>query len=153
MIINLDNTKPEIGKQIRFLFQASYKIEAQLLKADYFPPLKRTLNEFLNSKNEFYGYEKNQEIVAIVELKRSDNNCHVQSLVVHPHYFRQGFGKTLMHFVIQKATTNTITVETGFDNFPACELYRSLNFKENGVYDTEFNIRKIKFILHKKHNH
>jgi len=149
VIINLDNTKPEIGKQIRFLFQASYKIEAELLKADYFPPLKRPLKDFLNCKNEFYGYNKNQEIVAIVELKHSDNNCHVQSLVVHPNHFRQGFGKKLMQFVIQKATTNTMTVETGFDNFPACELYRSLNFKENGVYDTEFNIRKIKFILDK----
>jgi len=150
VIIHLDNTKLEIGKQIRSLFQASYKIEAALLKADDFPPLKRPLKDFLSCKNEFYGYEKNQEILAIVELKYSGSNCHVQSLVVHPNHFRKGFGKNLMHFVLQKTEANTITVETGFDNFPARQLYKSLDFKENGDYDTVFGIRKIKFILHKE---
>jgi ribosomal protein S18 acetylase RimI-like enzyme len=147
VIIPLDNTKLEIGKQIRSLFQVSYKIEAALLKADDFPPLKRPLKDFLNCVNEFYGYENNQEIVAIVELKYSGSNCHVQSLVVHPNYFRKGFGKNLMHFVLQKMEVNTFTVETGFDNFPARQLYKSLGFKENGDYDTVFGIKKIKFIL------
>ena len=147
MIIPLDNTKLEIGKQIRSLFQVSYKIEAALLKADDFPPLKRPLKDFLNCENEFYGYENNQEIVAIVELKYSGSNCHVQSLVVHPNYFRKGFGKNLMHFVLQKMEVNTFTVETGFDNFPARQLSKSLGFKENGDYDTVFGIKKIKFIL------
>jgi ribosomal protein S18 acetylase RimI-like enzyme len=147
VIIPLDNTKLEIGKQIRSLFQVSYKIEAALLKADDFPPLKRPLKDFLNCENEFYGYENNQEIVAIVELKYSGSNCHVQSLVVHPNYFRKGFGKNLMHFVLQKMEVNTFTIETGFDNFPARQLYKSLGFKENGDYDTVFGIKKIKFIL------
>ena len=147
MIIPLDNTKLEFGKQIRSLFQVSYKIEAALLKADDFPPLKRPLKDFLNCENEFYGYENNQEIVAIVELKYSGSNCHVQSLVVHPNYFRKGFGKNLMRFVLQKMEVNTFTVETGFDNFPARQLYKSLGFKENGDYDTVFGIKKIKFIL------
>jgi len=147
VIIHLDNTKLEIGKQIRSLFQASYKIEAALLKVDNFPPLNRPLKDFLNCENKFYGYVKNKDIVGIVELKYSGSNCHVQSLVVHPNHFRQGFGKNLMHFVLQKTEANTITVETGFNNFPARQLYKSLNFKENGDYDTVFGIKKIKFIL------
>jgi len=150
VIIHLDNTRLEIGIQIRSLFQVSYKIEAALLKADDFPPLKRPLNDFLNCKNEFFGYVKNKDVVAIVELKHSNSNSHVQSLVVHPNYFRQGFGKRLMQFVIKKVTTNTITVETGFENFPARQLYKSLNFSEKGNYNTVFGIRKIKFILQKE---
>ena len=150
MIIHLDNTRLEIGIQIKSLFQVSYKIEAALLKADDFPPLKRPLNDFLNCKNEFFGYVKNKDVVAIVELKHSNSNSHVQSLVVHPNYFRQGFGKRLMQFVIKKVTTNTITVETGFENFPARQLYKSLNFSEKGNYNTVLGIRKIKFILQKE---
>ena len=146
----LENTRAETGKEIRSLFQVSYKIEASILKADYFPPLNRPLKSFLTSENEFYGYIKSKELVAAVELKHSNHNCHIQSLVVHPNHFRLGIGTELIKFVIQKEKTKTITVETGFDNLPACALYRSLNFIENGWYDTEFNIRKIKFILHRE---
>ncbi|HCY98291.1 MAG TPA: GNAT family N-acetyltransferase, partial [Polaribacter sp.] len=43
MIEKLKNSDLEIAKKMRLIFQASYKVEAKLLNATNFPPLKRPL--------------------------------------------------------------------------------------------------------------
>tara|TARA_B110000240_G_C13108647_1_gene287395 strand:+ start:227 stop:421 length:195 start_codon:yes stop_codon:yes gene_type:complete len=61
MIEKLQNNDIEIPKKIRLVFQSSYKIEAKLLNATDFTPLKRSIENFVNSTTAFFGYIKDSE--------------------------------------------------------------------------------------------
>ena len=58
MIEKLQNKNLEVAKNMRTVFQASYAIEAKLLNAIDFPPLKRSLQSYITSDNDFFGYLK-----------------------------------------------------------------------------------------------
>ena len=145
MIQKLYNKNEEIARKIRSLFRASYKIEAELLNATDFPPLNRELAAFLNADTEFYGLYVEDEIAAAVEVETCKNNTHINSLVVHPDYFRQGMGRRLVQFIIDTFDSETFTVETGLENGPATALYKHFGFQEQGQYIAEFGIKKVKF--------
>jgi len=147
MIQKLNSKNQNAAETIRSVFQASYAIEAKLLKATDFPPLKRTAEEFLDSKNVFYGFYKEEKLAGVVEVKAEEKNTHIQSLVVHPNFFRQGIASTLVQFVLETYTTKTITVETGLANEPAKDLYYGFHFKKVREYDTTNGIRKIAFLM------
>ncbi|MEM1135244.1 MAG: GNAT family N-acetyltransferase [Bacteroidota bacterium] len=150
MIERLDNTNQVISERMHALFQASYTVEADLLKAIDFPPLKRPLHDFLKSDTAFYGLWENEEIAAIVEIRVLQKVLEIQSLVVHPNYFRQGLGRKLMMFILDTFDAEIYTVETGLENKPATQLYKKLGFQEVKQWDTAFGIRKVKFELTKK---
>jgi ribosomal protein S18 acetylase RimI-like enzyme len=145
MIVKIDNKRNQIALEIRRIFQASYAIEAKMLKAIDFPPLKRTISQFIDSNSEFYAYYMKQNIAGLIEISSNQSITHIQSLVVYPKYFRQGIGKKLVMFVLDTYTSTDFTVETGIDNHPAIKLYISLGFEEQNQWDTNHGIRKIKF--------
>lgn len=145
MIERLNTKNTDISEKIRAVFQASYAIEATLLKAIDFPPLKRSLNDFLSSETEFYGFWKDQEIAAVIETENDGYRTHIQSLVVDPRFFRQGLAQKLIAFVFDSFDSSIFTVETGVDNKPATELYGKFGFKEVKQWDTDHGIRKIRF--------
>ena len=147
MIQVLNHKDKQVAQAIRSIFQDSYPIEAKLLSAIDFPPLKRTLVEFLDSKNEFYGFYKGKNLAGVVEVKTETNNTHIQSLVVHPAYFRKGIGSALVQFVLDNYNTNTFTVETGLANEPAKDLYYGFHFRKVREYSTALGIRKIAFLM------
>ena len=149
MIKKLNNKEEKIALQIYNLFQASYQIEAELLQVAAFPPLKRTLNDFVNSQTEFYGFAKAGKIAGIVEIELNDNNIDIHSLVVHPTCFRQGIGSKLIAFVLKKFDVETYTVQTAIKNEPATKLYRKSGFKKQEQFDTEIGIRIMRFIKRK----
>ncbi len=101
MIERLDNKNITVAEKILTVFQVSYAIEAKLLRAIDFPPLKRSLNDFLNSETEFYGFWKAEQIAAIIETKSDGYATHIQSLVVDPKFFRQGLARKLITFVFE----------------------------------------------------
>ena len=145
MIQRLQNNKIEISKKIRAVFQVSYKVEAKLLKATNFPPLKRPLEDYVISKNMFFGYLKNEELVGVIEIDH--NNCYtlIRSLVVDPLFFRQGIARKLMEFTFKTFDSNFFVVETGLENESASKLYMKFGFIEVKQWNTEHGIRKIKF--------
>lgn len=147
MIKRLDHRKEAISRKIRVLFQASYRIEAEILKIkpEDFPPLNRTLIEFITSNSDFYGIVRENRIAALIQISIYENTIDVDSLIVHPDYFRQGLGKQLMEFVINTFDSKILTVETGLENKPATSLYEKLGFQEESQWDTEFGVRKIKY--------
>lgn len=145
MIQKLDPKNESIAKKIREVFQVSYAVEAELLNAEDFPPLKRPFEAFVESNNEFFGYILNDELAAVVEIDEKENSVHIQSLVVQPKFFRRGIGKELVNFVFRHYNTPLFTVETGLENGPATQLYLQTGFIKVKEYDTEPGIRKVRF--------
>lgn len=149
MIKILDPQEDTIAENIYSVFQASYAVEAELLEAKDFPPLKRTIIDFKNSETSFFGHWIGKELTAVIEIEPSPNKFHICSLVVHPNYFRRGIGSELVTFIFKLLVGNKITVETGLANIPAIALYKGFGFKEIDQYDTDHGIRKIRLAIEK----
>jgi len=147
MIKILDQESRSISEKIHAVFQVSYAVEAELLGAVDFPPLKRTVPDFMESGTSFFGFWQGEQLAAVVEIEPNLRAFHICSMVVQPIYFRQGIASKLIVYILDLFEGNTITVETGLANGPAKKLYESFGFKETGQYDTDNGIRKIKFIL------
>jgi len=150
MIQVLSHKELEVAKQIRDLFRVSYTVEAELLNATDFPPLKRELENYRQSGNTFYGYFSEGTLAAAMEIDQGPDSTHIQSLVVHPDFFRMGIGSALVSFVFSTYSSKIFTVETGAANKPATELYRKHGFREILQYDTDHGVRKVRFeiVLH-----
>lgn len=150
MIIKLNNQDKQLAKQLQKVFQASYTIEAKILKAVDFPPLNRTLDQYIKTDTEFFAYWKGNEIAGAIEIKQTKDSIHIQSLVVHPFFFRQGIAGKLLNHVFTHFKTSMFTVETGSANNPAIKLYENYGFIETQQYDTSHGIRKIRLekIIH-----
>ncbi|MFK8011382.1 MAG: GNAT family N-acetyltransferase [Marinicellaceae bacterium] len=144
MIKKLNHQSLKEAEKIYQVFQASYAIEAKILKAVDFPPLKRTVSDLKKSETQFFGYLKDHNLAAVIEIDQMNQSVHIQSLVVDPKYFRLGIAKALMEFVLNNFITKKMTVETGLDNFPAVNLYKKMGFHETKQYDTNHGIRKIR---------
>jgi ribosomal protein S18 acetylase RimI-like enzyme len=147
MIKKLQNSVLEVAESIQIVFKASYAIEAALLNAIDFPPLKRSLENYRKSETHFYGYFKDQALAAVIEIIPGESYIHIRSLVVHPVFFRQGIAQKLMLFTLENYNTNLFVVETGVDNLPAWKLYEKLGFVEAVQWETDYGIRKVKFEL------
>ena len=147
MIKKLDHTNLAIATKMRVVFQESYAVEAALLNATNFPPLQRPIESYIKSTTTFFGYHIKDEIVGIVEVSPKEKTTHINSLVVSPHFFRQGIGRELMNYILQKFSSKVVTVETGLENIPASKLYTSFHFKEVKQWDTDHGVRKIRFKL------
>ena len=147
MIKKLDHTNLAIATKMRVVFQESYAVEAALLNATNFPPLQRPLESYIKSTTTFFGYHIKDEIVGIVEVSSKEKTTHINSLVVSPHFFRQGIGRELMNYILQNFSSKVVTVETGLENIPASKLYTSFHFKEVKQWDTDHGVRKIRFKL------
>ncbi len=145
MIKKLQNHDLETSSQIYSVFQLSYAMEAEILDIKDFPPLKRPLESYLESTNDFYGYLENHELAGVVEVEPTDKYIDINSLVVKPKFFRRGIGRKLIEFTFNRFDSGLFMVETGIDNKPAIELYKKLGFKEIKQWNTDFGIRKILF--------
>ena len=145
MIIKINNKENKIAEEIRAIFQASYTVEAKMLKAVDFPPLQRTVSQFMDSNAEFYAYYLVENIAGVIEIENDKNLTHIQSLVVYPKYFRNGIGRRLVQFILDNYKAKTFTVETGIDNHPAIKLYKSVGFQEQEQWDTNHGVRKVRF--------
>lgn len=150
MIKELLHSKISVAKSTQKLFKASYAIEAELLGATDFPPLKRNLESYRESNNTFYGYFVGDSLAAVTEIDSGPDSTHIQSLGVHPKFFRQGIGGDLVAFVLDHYDSKIFTVETGVMNDPATQLYLKLGFREVYQYDTDHGVRKVRFELRKK---
>ena len=147
MIKKLDHTNLAIATKMHIVFQESYSIEAKLLNAINFPPLQRPLQSYIESTTTFFGYHIKDKIVGIIEVSSNEKTTHINSLVVSPHFFRQGIGRDLMDYILQNFSSKVFTVETGLENIPASTLYKNFGFKEIRQWDTDHGVRKVRFKL------
>lgn len=145
MIEKLQNKNIDIATNIRTVFMVSYAVEAALLNATNFPPLKRPLENYIECDTVFYGYFENKVLAAVIEINQHNYSTHINSLVVAPNFFRKGIASKLIEFVFSFYTSNIFTVETGLKNEPATKLYKKLGFEEVKHYDTSHGITKVRF--------
>lgn len=145
MIERLKNEEPAIAKEIQAVFMASYAVEAALLNATDFPPLKRPLESYITSDTRFFGYWIDQRIAGIIEVETAPDTTSINSLVVDPEFFRRGIGRALLEYVFNTFDSRLFVVETGLQNTPASELYKKFGFKEVKQWNTDHGVRKVKF--------
>ena len=145
VIKRIENNVMENSQEIRRVFQISYKIEAELLGAKKFPPLQRPIAQFKESLNDFFGYYIEDNLLAVIEMKKEETSMHIQSLVVDPDYFRKGIANGLIEFVFNYYNINRFTVETGKDNAPARQLYENFGFRLVKTYMAAEQIRKVRY--------
>ncbi|MDC8003726.1 N-acetyltransferase [Aureisphaera galaxeae] len=145
MIKKLKHSETAIAQEIRSVFQDSYAVEAELLNAIDFPPLKRPLEAFVDCPNVFYGFHKDGELAGVTEIATEGSATHIQSLVVHPKFFRLGIAGKMLEYVFNAYHSELFTVETGADNGPARKLYEKFGFAIVKEWDTDHGIRKVRF--------
>ncbi len=68
MIKKLDNSNEAISKQIYYIFQNAYKVEAKLIGSLHFPPLSRTVKDVQISKSIFYGFRESDKLAGVIEI-------------------------------------------------------------------------------------
>ncbi|RAL22588.1 GNAT family N-acetyltransferase [Thermoflavimicrobium daqui] len=131
MIIKLQVTDPQIAKQILAVQIPAYQIEAKLIGFDQIPQLRETVDSLVKSPLTFYGYIKEEKIVGVIGYEVLNGILEFDRLVVHPDYFRQGIGQSLMQHVFDVETNvHKYLLSTGADNTPALRLYKKLGFIE-----------------------
>lgn len=136
--------------EIYALFQLSYKIEAELAKAEKFPPLLWTPEDIQNKPGDFFGIFEGSELIASVQVfSSSDSEISIYSLVVHPTHFKKGLASALIAFVLSRYSQNTVYVETAAANVPAISLYKKYGFQIIKTYVAKLNIEKVRMVFHR----
>ncbi len=141
--LNVDNEL--VAKDLIKLWNLSYPIEKELIGADYFPPLHRTMDEFLTSNTEFWIYKIGDEHAGCMEIRQTLHYTHIQSMLVHPSHFRNGIASALLDHAFETYASDKFIVETGRDNVPAVQLYLKKGFIKIRDYETKENIIKSRF--------
>ncbi|NKC19109.1 GNAT family N-acetyltransferase [Pseudoalteromonas sp. S4498] len=147
MIRQLDNSDVLVAEKIFQTFQNSYKIEAMLIGASYFPPLSRTVEGISSATSHFYGYFENQNLAAVIELVIVKKTLEIDSLTVDPNYFRKGIAGKLLRFALSEFNVEKVFVETATANTPAIALYQKYGFVEYKRWLPAHGIEKLALVI------
>ncbi len=118
----------------------AYQAEAQLIRAVDFPPLRRTREDIRQATSLFYGALTDGKLVAACELELDGKNLEIHSLIVHPDYWRQGYGSALLGFVLARHEFEEVSVSTAQLNAPARSLFAKHGFSIIGRWMSPENI-------------
>lgn len=139
----LDHRSESVAAQIHALFQRSYEVEARLIGAEDFPPLRRTTQQIRSSPGAYLGARKSFDLVAAVEYAIDGSHLDIESLAVDSGHFRQGWGTRLLQALLERAEWRTATAETAAGNLPAVALYEKTGFSLSRRWTTGEGIEKV----------
>ena len=126
MIQLLNHREPDMANAIHQLSLNAYRVEADFLGVDLFPPLNEKIASILNSHSQFYGCYMDSLLAGVMELE-GDVEKSVNRLVVDPLFFRRGIATRLLD--AGKAMGKTLRVSTAKANTPAVRLYQQSGFR------------------------
>ena len=112
--------------------QAILEIEQQAYE---FPWTAGLLKDCLKTNYHFYALFRDERILAYGIMSCVLNEAHILNLCVSPPYQRQGLGRDMLDFLLQKAEqleTHTVFLEVRESNQVAQELYEKLGFNQLG---------------------
>ena len=145
MIVLATQKNIVVAKKIHLLFQRSYSVEKRIIGATVFPPLNRSIGDFLKSESIFYAFCKNDFFMGLIEVVINSENTHIQSLVVDPDFFKKGVASALLSYVLKNHKNPVFSVETGVKNLPATLLYEKHGFTRVFEWDTNHGVKKVRF--------
>lgn len=146
MIELLDHSSENVATQIYDVFQLSYKVEAKLVGAKDFPPLRRNASHIRSSGSKFLGQRIGVDLAAVVEFTQNGEVLCIDSLVVRPQYFRRGIASQLLRSLLAKVNWKIANVETAAANKPALLLYQKFGFSESKRWNTTDGIKKVQLM-------
>jgi GNAT superfamily N-acetyltransferase len=129
-VVLLDPLRPGVAAEIHSVMMEAYRVEAQIIGAEDFVPLQRTVEAVAESPAQFFGIRSAETLVAVAEVEEeSPDHVHIDAVVVLPAWFRRGLGMALMRHVTSLHPGRLITVSTGRLNTPAISLYERAGFE------------------------
>lgn len=130
MIKQLDITDQAIAKQVLEVQLPAYQVEAELIGFTEIPPLKDTVATLQACEEQFYGFYIGDELAGVISFQWVEDVLDIHRLVVHPAFFRQGIGRKLLQYVMDKwDKARGFVVKTACGNTPALNLYTSMGFQ------------------------
>jgi GNAT superfamily N-acetyltransferase len=145
----LDHRSHVTANRIYDLFQCSYQVEAELIGATGFPPLERSAWEVQTARSCFLGQWIGADLAAVLEYSCDETHLSIDSLVVHPHYFRRGIASRILRSVLEQADWQTADVETAAGNAPAIALYEKFGFYPARLWTSEDGIEKVQLLYNR----
>jgi ribosomal protein S18 acetylase RimI-like enzyme len=145
----LDHRSYETANRIHDLFQCSYQVEAGLIGASGFPPLERSAWEVQTARSRFLGQWIGSELAAVLEYRGDETHLSIDSLVVHPQYFRRGIASRILRALLEQVDWQTADVETAAGNAPAIALYEKFGFYQSRLWTAEDGIEKVQLFYNK----
>ncbi|MBC3767130.1 GNAT family N-acetyltransferase [Neptunicella marina] len=143
MIKKLEHVRDQIAQQIHQVFQRSYKIEADIIGVENFPPLLRSIENIQQSDSQFYAYLEDGCVAGVIEIVFDGIQLDIDSLVVDPDHFRKGIAGKLIRFVLDSYEHQKAVVETAVVNIPAIDLYKKHGFVEFKQWVPSHGIPKV----------
>ena len=129
-LIELDHTDEKESERISRILRESYAVEAKLIDADDFPPLRRRSGDIRRAASRFYGCRREGRLVAVAEVEEADEGAaNIAGFVVRPEVFQQGLGSRLLQHVLATVPACRFTVSTATLNAPAIALYEKHGFR------------------------
>ena len=122
---------PAIARQIWQLGQQAYTVEAGLIGAANFPPLKRSAFQIGASQSSLFGIIESGELLAAAELEEGRDGLLISSFVVTSQRLRSGLGSRLLQGILDFTSQSCVRVRTAIKNTPAIKLYEKFGFKES----------------------
>jgi ribosomal protein S18 acetylase RimI-like enzyme len=128
-IARIEHGDPAAAEELCRLLVRSYSVEAELIGAVDFPPLRRSAVDVRNAESTFYGAVDGGRLIAAAELEQGEGgSAHIASFVVDPDVFRLGIGSRLLEGVLALPGIGRVTVSTAALNQPAVALYQKRGF-------------------------
>lgn len=116
--------------QLLALWRRAYQVEANLIGAHDFPPLRVSLESLVTRPGRFYGITQDGRLVGAIEVEELGPQARqIAALVVEPDCARRGIGRRLVEFVLE-VEPGRIVVSTSAANAPALALYRAVGFRQ-----------------------
>ncbi|TSB46052.1 GNAT family N-acetyltransferase [Alkalicoccobacillus porphyridii] len=119
----------DIAQEVWQLQMQSYRVEADLIGLDDFPPLRQTLADLKQSKEVYYGCHDQNVLMGVLSLEFKKNSILITRVIVHPTHFRKSVAKALLLFV-DSFKSESIMVSTASNNIPAIQLYLSNGYQK-----------------------
>ena len=141
----LDHHSEAVAIEIYDVFQLSYEIEAGLVGSPDFPPLRRRVSHIQSTERQFLGERIGNDLVS-VEFSKDGDELSIDSLVVHPQYFRRGFASQLLRSLLKRELWQSANVETAAANDPAVDLYQKFGFSVSTRWLTADGIEKVRLV-------